>query len=71
MFYFSGNEKKKCKCGAENCSGFLGVKPKTQNAMLSTAEKAQKKKQKEKERRKQKRMKKQKVVKKGISNFIL
>lgn len=23
-----GNEKKKCHCGAANCSGFLGVPPK-------------------------------------------
>lgn len=25
-----GNEKKACVCGAENCSGFLGVRPKVQ-----------------------------------------
>jgi len=51
-----GNEKKQCKCGAENCSGFLGVKPKTQHAM-SMAAKAQKGNKKIK--RKQKRVKKQ------------
>ncbi|XP_052226023.1 histone-lysine N-methyltransferase NSD2-like isoform X2 [Dreissena polymorpha] len=27
-----GNEQTKCQCGAENCSGFLGVRPKTQHA---------------------------------------
>ena len=68
--FVTGNEKKKCKCGADNCSGFLGVKPKTQNAM-SIAEKAQKKKEKEKERRKQKRMKKQKITKKGLSTYFI
>ena len=23
-----GNDKTKCQCGAENCSGFLGLRPK-------------------------------------------
>ena len=23
-----GNEKTQCRCGAQNCSGFLGVRPK-------------------------------------------
>lgn len=26
----TGNEKKKCHCGAKNCSSFLGVRPKNQ-----------------------------------------
>ena len=67
---FLGNEKKQCKCGAENCSGFLGVKPKTQHAM-SMAAKAQKGKKKLK--RKQKRVKKQpKVPKIGMFyGFVL
>lgn len=30
-----GNEKKKCHCGASNCSGFLGLRPKTQNAQMT------------------------------------
>ncbi|XP_032240529.1 histone-lysine N-methyltransferase NSD2 isoform X2 [Nematostella vectensis] len=30
-----GNEKKKCHCGSQNCSGFLGVRPKTQNAQMN------------------------------------
>lgn len=56
-----GNEKKQCKCGSGNCSGYLGVKPKTQHAM-SVAEKAKNKKKKEKERRKLKKQKMQKLV---------
>lgn len=59
-FNFStGNEKKKCHCGAKNCSGFLGVRPKTQSAM-QTEEKAKKAAAK----RKKKRTKKN-VVKEG------
>jgi len=60
--FFSGNEKKQCKCGAINCSGLLGVKPKTQHAM-SVAEKAKIKKEKAKERRKVKKQKLQKTSK--------
>ncbi|XP_052771657.1 histone-lysine N-methyltransferase NSD2-like isoform X2 [Mya arenaria] len=30
-----GNEQTKCQCGAENCSGYLGVRPKTQSAQLA------------------------------------
>lgn len=47
-----GNEKTKCVCGSENCSGFLGVRPKTLAA--ATVEK----KKKEKDGRKKKRKKK-------------
>ncbi|KAK7109515.1 histone-lysine N-methyltransferase NSD2-like [Littorina saxatilis] len=46
-----GNEKTKCACGAENCSGFLGVRPKTQAAV------AVERKKKEKEGKKRKRRK--------------
>ncbi|XP_070541450.1 histone-lysine N-methyltransferase NSD2-like isoform X2 [Ptychodera flava] len=41
-----GNEKKKCECGAKNCSGYIGVRPK----MLT--EEKQKKKKRRKYRRK-------------------
>lgn len=51
-----GNEKKECKCGSANCSGYLGVQPKTQHAM-SVAEKAKNKMLKDKEKRKMKRQK--------------
>lgn len=34
-FHLLGNEKKKCHCGSSNCSGFLGVRPKTQNAQMT------------------------------------
>ena len=46
----TGNEKKKCHCESLNCSGFLGVRPKTQNAQLqeSKIKKAAEKKKKKK-----------------------
>lgn len=66
VFYlFLGNDKKQCKCGSANCSGYLGVKPKSQHA-LSVAEKAQNKKKKEKERRK---LKIQKKKEQAIGNY--
>lgn len=36
---YPGNEKKKCSCGSKNCSGFLGVRPKTQHALKLQEEK--------------------------------
>ncbi|KAL9982434.1 hypothetical protein ACROYT_G004474 [Oculina patagonica] len=42
-----GNEKKKCHCGAKNCSSFLGVRPKNQiqeEKSKKTADKRKKKK---------------------------
>ncbi|CAM9375520.1 unnamed protein product [Lampetra fluviatilis] len=45
-----GNEKTICKCGAPNCSGFLGVRPKTA-AAAATEEKAKKAKRKARGRR--------------------
>ena len=30
-----GNEKKACCCGADNCSGFLGVRPKVRKISVS------------------------------------
>ncbi|XP_028390809.1 histone-lysine N-methyltransferase NSD2-like isoform X2 [Dendronephthya gigantea] len=46
-----GNEKKKCSCGSKNCSGFLGVRPKTQHALKLQEEK---KKSHESKKRKKK-----------------
>ncbi|XP_005102412.1 histone-lysine N-methyltransferase NSD2 [Aplysia californica] len=45
-----GNEKKACACGAENCSGFLGVRPKTAAAAANEkrAKEAKKRKRKKK-----------------------
>eukprot|EP00794_Sanderia_malayensis_P005747 gene5747-6450_t len=46
-----GNEKKACRCGSKNCSGFLGVRPKTQNALaLKEKKKAKTKKKKKKDK---------------------
>ncbi|XP_077992011.1 histone-lysine N-methyltransferase NSD2-like isoform X2 [Glandiceps talaboti] len=42
-----GNDKKKCECGAKNCSGYIGVRPKTIDADKP------KKKKRRKRRRKQ------------------
>ncbi|KAM5158563.1 histone-lysine N-methyltransferase NSD2 isoform 2-T3 [Callospermophilus lateralis] len=45
-----GNEKTVCRCGASNCSGFLGDRPKT-SASLSAEEKGKKTKKKTRRRR--------------------
>uniref|UniRef100_A0A8D2DER7 Histone-lysine N-methyltransferase NSD2 n=1 Tax=Sciurus vulgaris TaxID=55149 RepID=A0A8D2DER7_SCIVU len=45
-----GNEKTVCRCGASNCSGFLGDRPKT-SASLSSEEKGKKTKKKTRRRR--------------------
>ncbi|XP_059743826.1 histone-lysine N-methyltransferase NSD2 isoform X2 [Bos taurus] len=45
-----GNEKTVCRCGASNCSGFLGDRPKT-SAPLSSEEKGKKTKKKARRRR--------------------
>lgn len=45
-----GNEKTVCRCGASNCSGFLGDRPKT-SAALSSEEKGKKTKKKARRRR--------------------
>ncbi|XP_048220851.1 histone-lysine N-methyltransferase NSD2 isoform X2 [Perognathus longimembris pacificus] len=45
-----GNEKTVCRCGASNCSGFLGDRPKT-SAPLSSEEKGKKAKKKSRRRR--------------------
>ena len=58
MFSFLGNEKKACQCGSKNCSGFLGVRPKTQVAL------ALKEKKKEKQKKKKKKDKTQMIRKK-------
>ena len=59
---FSGNEKKKCHCGAKNCSSFLGVRPKNQVQ--------EEKSKKPVDKRKKKRIKKT-VVKEGKWRFLL
>ena len=58
----SGNEKKKCHCGAKNCSSFLGVRPKNQVQ--------EEKSKKPVDKRKKKRIKKT-VVKEGKWMFLL
>ncbi|NP_001427827.1 histone-lysine N-methyltransferase NSD2 isoform 10 [Homo sapiens] len=45
-----GNEKTVCRCGASNCSGFLGDRPKT-STTLSSEEKGKKTKKKTRRRR--------------------
>nr|XP_048271292.1 histone-lysine N-methyltransferase NSD2 isoform X1 [Myodes glareolus] len=45
-----GNEKTVCRCGASNCSGFLGDRPKTSTS-LSSEEKGKKAKKKTRRRR--------------------
>ncbi|XP_032109833.1 histone-lysine N-methyltransferase NSD2 isoform X2 [Sapajus apella] len=45
-----GNEKTVCRCGASNCSGFLGDRPKT-STTLSSEEKGKKAKKKTRRRR--------------------
>ncbi|KAG8508631.1 LOW QUALITY PROTEIN: Histone-lysine N-methyltransferase NSD2 [Galemys pyrenaicus] len=45
-----GNEKTVCRCGASNCSGFLGDRPKT-SASLSAEDKGKKAKKKQRRRR--------------------
>ncbi|XP_028134400.2 uncharacterized protein LOC114329479 isoform X1 [Diabrotica virgifera virgifera] len=44
----TGTEKKVCKCGAPNCSGFIGVKAKNDSAELRKPKKEKKKKEPEK-----------------------
>lgn len=56
----TGNEKKKCHCGANNCSSFLGVRPKTQFQ--------EEKSKKAGDKRKKKKIKKV-VVKEGTCNI--
>ena len=50
-FHFAGNEKKKCSCGSENCSGFLGVRPKTQHALKLQEEKKKNQESKKKKKK--------------------
>ncbi|XP_041368647.1 histone-lysine N-methyltransferase NSD2-like isoform X2 [Gigantopelta aegis] len=45
-----GNEKKTCCCGAENCSGFLGVRPKTAAAVATEKKSKEAKKKKKKKK---------------------
>ncbi|XP_046335260.2 histone-lysine N-methyltransferase NSD2-like isoform X2 [Haliotis rufescens] len=52
-----GNDKKTCGCGAANCSGFLGVRPKTAAAVAN--EKRSKEQQKKKRKRKKMEVKKE------------
>nr|XP_006812995.1 PREDICTED: histone-lysine N-methyltransferase NSD2-like isoform X2 [Saccoglossus kowalevskii] len=42
-----GNEKKKCECGAKNCSGYIGVRPRS----LPQEEKKQKKKKRKRKKK--------------------
>lgn len=63
-----GNEKKECKCGAANCSGYLGLRPKSQ-LTVSEAEKQKIKKKKEKEAR-MKKILKNKLEKVGECRLI-
>lgn len=56
----AGNEKKKCSCGSENCSGFLGVRPKTQHALKLQEEK--KRNQESKKKKKKSGSKKNQVI---------
>ncbi|XP_033125490.1 histone-lysine N-methyltransferase NSD2-like [Anneissia japonica] len=51
-----GNEKKKCECGADNCSGFIGVRAKTA-AAEATEEKSKKAKDKKKKKKRKLEMK--------------
>ncbi|CAG9828925.1 unnamed protein product [Diabrotica balteata] len=44
----TGTEKKVCKCGAPNCSGFIGVKAKNDSTELRKPKKEKKKKEPEK-----------------------
>ncbi|RUS83107.1 hypothetical protein EGW08_009139 [Elysia chlorotica] len=46
-----GNEKKACVCGADNCSGFLGVRPKA-NASVAAKDLKKKRKKKKLEQKK-------------------
>ena len=64
----AGNEKKKCSCGSENCSGFLGVRPKTQHALKLQEEK--KKNQESKKKKKKTANKKNVAGKKFFLNFL-
>ncbi|XP_071502155.1 histone-lysine N-methyltransferase NSD2-like [Diadema antillarum] len=50
-----GNEKKKCECGAPNCSGFIGVRPKTAAAAAQEEKSKQAKDKKRKRVRKRNR----------------
>ncbi|XP_022091753.1 histone-lysine N-methyltransferase NSD2-like [Acanthaster planci] len=51
-----GNEKKRCECGAPNCSGFIGVRPKTASAE-AVAEKYKKAANRKKLKRRKRKMK--------------
>ncbi|XP_038070520.1 histone-lysine N-methyltransferase NSD2-like [Patiria miniata] len=51
-----GNEKKRCECGAPNCSGFIGVRPKTASAE-AVAEKFKKAADRKKLKRRKRKMK--------------
>ncbi|XP_062572179.1 histone-lysine N-methyltransferase NSD2-like [Saccostrea cucullata] len=48
-----GNDKTKCNCGAELCSGFLGVRPKS--AVAASVAKSKKKDEKKKKKRNKKK----------------
>ncbi|XP_060585586.1 histone-lysine N-methyltransferase NSD2-like isoform X2 [Ruditapes philippinarum] len=39
-----GNEQTKCGCGSENCSGYLGVRPKSQHAAMAELKRKETKK---------------------------
>lgn len=51
-----GNEKKRCECGAPNCSGFIGVRPKTAAAAAQEEKSKQAKDKKKKKIRKRNKM---------------
>eukprot|EP00057_Strongylocentrotus_purpuratus_P010549 XP_011665023.1 PREDICTED: histone-lysine N-methyltransferase NSD2 isoform X2 [Strongylocentrotus purpuratus] len=51
-----GNEKKRCECGAPNCSGFIGVRPKTAAAAAMEERSKQAKDKKKKRVRKRNKL---------------
>ncbi|GFO24565.1 histone-lysine N-methyltransferase [Plakobranchus ocellatus] len=53
-----GNEKKACACGADNCSGFLGVRPKASMAAGAAKDKLAKE---QKKKRKKKKLEQRKI----------
>jgi len=50
-----GNEKKACCCGADNCSGFLGVRPKTAAAIANEKKSENRSKEDKKKKKKKKK----------------
>ncbi|KAL4232100.1 Histone-lysine N-methyltransferase [Mactra antiquata] len=49
-----GNEQTKCQCGSENCSGYLGVRPKSQHAAAMDEKKKKETKKGDKLKKKKK-----------------